>query len=526
MTRWADDIPAAGGPPPRRYSLRLHLFALVCVCVLPALAVIAWLAYTTHELQRQKVDDDTLALAQTISAAMDRELSAIESGLRVLATSDALRHGDLVRFHRLASDALDSQIVYNYILTDRGGRQRLNTLRPIGEPLPVTGTPPQLEAVFRDGVTVLTDLFIGPVTRRAAIAMGVPVRGPSGIEYSLNIGLSPDKVSEMLQRQPVPEGWLVAVLDRQGTIVGRSRDGDRFVGQPAVPELREAIARQERGSLDTHTKDGIAVVTSHVRSSTWGWHVVIGAPRAELHAQRQRLLAGFLAVSLFVFGAGTWLAARLANRVISSVQQLNAAALAMRNGEPVALPTVQLREAEAVGLAITDAARLMADARHRAQHDPLTGLANRARLDEHLTRRVAAAQPLALLMLDLDRFKAVNDLYGHAAGDELLRTVARRVRSAIRTDDEAARLGGDEFVVLLAGADAERAAQKAEQLRTLLQQPYGDIDVPVSASIGVATYPGSGRTASALLAAADEALYRAKHAGKNRVEQAAPVSPA
>jgi diguanylate cyclase (GGDEF)-like protein len=164
-----------------------------------------------------------------------------------------------------------------------------------------------------------------------------------------------------------------------------------------------------------------------------------------------------------------------------------------------------------------------ADLRHRAFHDALTGLANRALLREHLARaieRAARGTPLAVLLIDLDGFKQVNDVHGHAAGDHLLVTVAQRLRDAVRGADTAARLGGDEFAVVLDGMDAaEDTHFVATRLLAAIQAPVQLPDGPITprASIGVATWHG--HDIDALMHDADLAMYAAKTAGKGKVVQ-------
>ncbi|MFF2203694.1 putative bifunctional diguanylate cyclase/phosphodiesterase [Streptomyces sp. NPDC058145] len=184
---------------------------------------------------------------------------------------------------------------------------------------------------------------------------------------------------------------------------------------------------------------------------------------------------------------------------------------------------------------VTERVRLQAQLQHNAEHDPLTDLPNRAlftrRVQQALsgrraTDRGAALRGTAVLFIDLDGFKAVNDTIGHQAGDELLVQAARRLQDAVRQGDTASRLGGDEFAALIAGdGTRDRTARErnilelADRLRTTLSQPYAidGNDVRVNASIGVAfAEPGLG--AGELLRNADLAMYRAKSAGKGRVE--------
>jgi diguanylate cyclase (GGDEF)-like protein len=164
------------------------------------------------------------------------------------------------------------------------------------------------------------------------------------------------------------------------------------------------------------------------------------------------------------------------------------------------------------------AARSMLDRMsHLAQHDPLTGLPNRLLLHDRLSRAIASARrrasALAVLFLDVDRFKHVNDYLGHAAGDELLKSIADRLTVRVRDSDTVCRYGGDEFVVLLPEvACCEDADLSADQLLAAIAMPHrvGDQDLHVTASVGVSVYPADGTDAETLLRKADLALLRAK----------------
>jgi len=164
--------------------------------------------------------------------------------------------------------------------------------------------------------------------------------------------------------------------------------------------------------------------------------------------------------------------------------------------------------------------------RHLASHDSLTGLPNRLLLDDRISQTIAQADrqshEFAILVIDLDRFKVVNDSLGHRAGDELLREVAQRLKSAVRTVDTTARLGGDEFVILLGPPITESEAYAVAHRVIELMEPSMrllGLDVHTSPSIGMAFYPHDGRTADTLLARADAAMYTAKERGRNNVQR-------
>jgi diguanylate cyclase (GGDEF)-like protein len=185
------------------------------------------------------------------------------------------------------------------------------------------------------------------------------------------------------------------------------------------------------------------------------------------------------------------------------------------------------RQIAAEGTLIVDSARMrqterqhMAQLTHQAFSDALTGLPNRSHLLERAEQAVdiaaATGDRMALLLLDLDGFKQINDTLGHHAGDELLREVGVRLLDAVRDDDLVARLGGDEFAVLLGrNPDEARAMATAERIHQRLSEPYV-IDgrlVSVGASVGVALFPQDATDVATLLRAADGAMYRAKRAG-------------
>ncbi|MCX5204028.1 EAL domain-containing protein [Streptomyces sp. NBC_00237] len=183
---------------------------------------------------------------------------------------------------------------------------------------------------------------------------------------------------------------------------------------------------------------------------------------------------------------------------------------------------------------VTERVRLQAQLQHNAEHDPLTDLPNRALFTQRVRQALAGRRTTdigtAVLFIDLDGFKAVNDRLGHQAGDELLIQAARRLQDSVRMGDTAARLGGDEFAALILGdGTRDQAAREyqvreiADRLRLTLSQPYkvDGNDVRVAASIGVA-FAEPGITPTDLMRNADLAMYRAKAAGKDRVELYAP----
>ena len=174
-------------------------------------------------------------------------------------------------------------------------------------------------------------------------------------------------------------------------------------------------------------------------------------------------------------------------------------------------------------LALRLAAEMTVELRHMAQHDPLTGLPTRTLFSDRVQQKLASAKRrdeyVAMIFVDLDRFKSINDTYGHAVGDLLLQHVASRLQEVVRASDTVGRIGGDEFVVVMGElSEAKTAPRLAENIRRVLAQSYilDTHELHISCSVGVAVYPDDGTDEVTLTKCADQAMYRAKENGRNR----------
>jgi diguanylate cyclase (GGDEF)-like protein/PAS domain S-box-containing protein len=210
--------------------------------------------------------------------------------------------------------------------------------------------------------------------------------------------------------------------------------------------------------------------------------------------------------------------------LIDDVTAQREAADALRRARDELEVRVQERTAE-LQAEIVERRQAEARVHHMAYHDALTGLPNRALLAERLDRTMLAAQrdgrKLALMFLDLDRFKTINDSLGHLTGDYLLKEVAQRLCRVVRASDTVARLGGDEFVVLVPGVHApEECAQIGEKIIEALAEPvqFEGRSLHISPSIGICLYPDDGADVESLMRKADAAMYQAKAAGRNNYQ--------
>jgi len=507
----------------RSPSIRSRLVLLTIACITPALFMAIMLISYNYQQAKAELIRNSISTARALSMAVDRDFASTESTLLALATSPHLTANKLAAFYSQANEVLVNRPNTNIALMDIDGKQYLNTSRPFGVALPPRSADARMKLVFETGQTVISDMFIGSVTKRPIVVVGVPVQRNNKVFYSLNAGISTKRFDDLLVQPALPSTWIGAILDESGTIVARTRALNQFIGKKGSPDLLNSIAQSMEGSFEGKTSEGTEVVAVFSRSEVTNWTVAIGIPIATLNNELWGRLSWLVFATSLLLAISLGLAWLIGGRLARSVRSLAAPALALGSGEPVTISAFNLREADEVGEALVKASVMLSHAQHRANHDVLTGLANRELFKEILNQQLAVCERLSshlsVLYIDLDGFKGVNDLHGHATGDKLLRVVAERLKLSIRESDVAARLGGDEFSVLLLNAKTEEATVVAQKISASLEAAY-QIDhliLKISASIGVAGYPQHGATGKVLLHSADDAMYRAKAEGKGKV---------
>jgi diguanylate cyclase (GGDEF)-like protein len=354
------------------------------------------------------------------------------------------------------------------------------------------------------------------------LVVAVPVYRGDTVIYALAAAVWPERLSGLLTRQQLAADRIGVIFDSTGTIVARTNQTDRLVGKKGSADMIARMAQVPEGSVETESVEGIPVLSVFSRSAVSNWTVAIEIPSKALTGELVYELWWLVACTAILLLSSLAVAWAIGSRIATCIHRLAAPALALGAGQPVTVPPLRLKEADEVGRALTGASAMLTAAQHRANHDMLTGLANRALFDEILGHHLAICrrsnEDLAVIYIDLDGFKSVNDAHGHATGDKVLCMVAARLKDAIRESDLAARLGGDEFALIVAGAGLESAQALALKLTDRLSVLYsvGTLRLEVSASIGIACYPESGTVREALSLRADEAMYKAKAAGKRR----------
>jgi diguanylate cyclase (GGDEF)-like protein len=314
---------------------------------------------------------------------------------------------------------------------------------------------------------------------------------PSFIMY-LPIFAQGQPRDSVTQRRASLIGWVYAAFrmsDFMASLYGRQADGLAFaIYDDAIPSAAALMYSNGDAAGGAMSANEYMVVAGH----TWTLTV---ATQNEFETRFGRNIALIIAVT----GIGLSLSMALL-------------AWFMINGRDRALRL---------------AAEMTEELRQMAQHDALTGLPNRALFSDRVQNALAYARRhgtrFAIIFLDLDKFKPINDNYGHSVGDQLLQQAAKRLQESIRASDTVGRIGGDEFVLLVGElAEPDVALALAEKIRQALRHPYriDDHELTISCSLGVAIYPDHGTNELELTKGADEAMYRAKETGRDSVQLA------
>lgn len=528
-----------------QFAARLPgLRGLFLLALLPGLLIGLGLSYAIFQSERSTRQQSSLQTARALLQAVDSNIATVQSLALALSKSVSLRNRELDAFYERAREVISlSGAGHNAVLSDLQGRQLLNTAKPYPSTLPPHGNTQHFQQALASDKPIVSNLYTGAALNRLLVSVDVPVVHDGRPAYVFSIGLLPEHFNSLLTQQELPAGWIAAILDSQGVVVARNLNPEKTIGKSATPDLLEQIALQGQGVMASRSLEGDPTFIAFTKSGQTGWTIVVGMTQEMLYKDLYslQLLVG-LAVAAML-GSSLALSWLFSNHMRRSLRDLGKATEASVGlDRPALAPTDSgIREIDQLAgklNAMQEANRVMEQRiRAMALQDPLTGLANRRllldRLEQLLATNNRSGEFAALVFFDLDNFKPLNDTHGHGAGDDLLKTVARRLRRCVREHDTVARFGGDEFVVLLTrlGRDGQVAEQAAgaiaEQLRQQLAQPYilrqnggsdpQTIQHQCTASLGVVVFSNNVHDADVLIDKADNAMYQAKLGGRNRV---------
>jgi signal transduction histidine kinase len=314
-----------------RATIRRRLLLWTVVGFLPALVLAAWLIYEAQRNQLWLISNQLHQSSRRLAQVVDRQIGQSEALLRALATSPHLDSGNMEAFYHQAKSLVAAPGQW-IVANDPSGQQVVNTFVPWGTPLRKSPAPNTYAPQLEQGETHVSNLIPSAVQPEPVVAVVVPVMRQGKMIYALNLVSLPKSLSAIFTEAELPADWIGAVIDREGTIIARSRRAEEFIGRKATQDVREAISKKKYVPFESVSLDGQQVVSAIAPTPRFGFHLIVGAPRFQLYSPAHRLLtraaliiAGLLAVSFLV-------ATLTARRIARSVERLANEAEDLRRG--------------------------------------------------------------------------------------------------------------------------------------------------------------------------------------------------
>lgn len=641
-----------------RLSLRTWLFGLSLLATLPVLVLSLSVVWEYKDFQQRVVVQQLETRSDELAQSVAEELKAAVGTVVALAESDAALVQDMPRLYAHARRIVErNRDIRAITLVDGDGRILFLTSAALGAPPMQAQAPELIQEALRTQTPNVSGAFNSPVSPIKVVAVTVPIIQGGQATLALRAILTVQYFNRIIAADQLPSGWIAGIADRNGNIVARSLDPERFVGGKASQSFRVAIIQGNTGVFPGSTLEGTPTLNKVRPIYGLDWYMGVAVPQAVLNAPVHEMLWHVGGLSALWLGLAVLAASVFAGYVVRQMQQVSSAMAfglaGTQDGSPIrirelfdmfqryrdakrteAAARTDLGEAqsqrdevrdlydhapcgyhsldkegrivrmnqtelgwlgrsleEVLGRPYSDflseqsqqvfrerfpefardgyirdlemelikgtgspmpiliSATAIRDAQGNflasrttvfdnteqkmneaqlerlARTDVLTSLSNRRDFYERAQQEVARAKrsgkAFSLMLLDVDFFKKINDQYGHAGGDEVLRRLSRVLSDLLREVDSPARLGGEEFVVLMPETPLEGARLVAERVRAGMEATVVELGdgrlIRFTVSIGLAHWADGEDDIDVPLHRADEALYRAKAGGRNQV---------
>ncbi len=518
-------------------SLRLRILLLVLVASLLPVLLMLWLLLQQRSATLEQAREQLKVRTETIASDLDDKIAGTAQLLFGLGRVPVVNSNDKQVCSKFLAQVLKEHPQYTGILTIRSdGKLHCDSLL-MGRQLQLSDRNYFRQA--RTATGVIVEPVIGRLTGKSVLQIAYPVRTEQGaLKFILLASLDLDAYGNRALAKQAHQQMAFHLWNHDGSFsMVHPREETADAG--FTDDLRSFMLSAESSgteALGAGTQTRIVARAALPRSSNADMRLALSVAEHDLNAQAdvqfRRAMTGLLASVVFIIAAAVLLGEvalrRQAIRLMQAISRMDAGDYSQPLGQPYPRGelgmVMQALDRMAISLdhQRTEIARNTEALERQARIDPLTHLANRHMLTERLWQALDFARRnhriTGVLILDLDRFKTVNDSLGHSQGDVLLREVASRLTASVREDDTVARLGGDEFVVVLSDmADVSDILAVAQKILFALSRPVelGPQMLSISTSLGIAVYPKDGETPDALLQYADTAMYRAKDQGGN-----------
>jgi len=509
-----------------RLSLTLTAIVLFSVC-----AAFALNTFVGYQTQKKSLTDNTLEMnsitAKELSRTTQTMIESMQETMKTAAqffSSAELGSDNAIR----QLDFLRNTVPYfnSVAIADANGVIRStspSTLHLVGEKL----NSAQAQQALQTKKPLISEPYRA-ITGRLIVMVSHPIYDPDG-EYrgfiAGTIYLQEENVFQKIlgNQSKNRSGSYFYVVDAKGNLLyhpDRERLGENVASNPVVRELMNG----KSGHMAVVNTKNVPFIAGFSLVAKVGWGIVSQTPQSYIAESVQHLVTRMAILSAPMLALLLALVIWFSLRLSAPLNRLAQLASRYNRGEAIPVQLSETRhwnfETNELYKTFAESLRVMdgktEDLSQKANTDPLTGLANRRSMEVVIADWIGSKTPFAVVMLDLDHFKSVNDDYGHQKGDEVLVFLADRIRAEKRDADYGCRYGGEEFTLLLPNADTEQAYRLAERLRIGIAGANSPIGKPITLSLGISSYPNDAQDRDELFRQADDALYQAKQNGRNR----------
>jgi PAS domain S-box-containing protein len=351
---------------PRPATLKSHLLKLILVGVLPLLVFSIGMVTLLARQERAAMERGLVETTRALTVALDKEFESSITALRGLASSEHLGIGDDIGFYDVCLRVLKSQPEWKKIIfLDAAAKPLFSTANMPGLGVAAAIERETLDVVLRTGKAAVSNLF-NAGTNDASVSIYVPVLRAYKVKFVIAAVLEPEAFSDILKRQKISAAWVGTIIDRNRTIVARSRNQENFIGKSAGAQPRRSYDRVAEGWLEGPVRpDGERSYVAYSQSSSTGWSVTLTVPAAEVNALYYRSLLSMGGAGIVFLSAGLLVALIFAQRVSAPVKELSAMADALGNGRPLPNPAAAgLIEIDALAEDLKLAAKLLEQRSH------------------------------------------------------------------------------------------------------------------------------------------------------------------
>lgn len=412
------------------------------------------------------------------------------------------------------------------LVVDAEGYVKVNAPQSLGEAGKKVVSIKGLEN-FKRHEPYISDPYISP-TGRKMIAISMPVHDKQGTFKGLvsgSIYLYESNIFEsLLGEHPYENGSYVYAVDRQGQIIyhpDKARLGEDISGNEVVSRF----LTEEQGALSIVNSLNQPMLAGFSQSEKTRWGIIVQTPYDAALSMVGKQVVSVLTISLPFILLSTIIVLILARKIVRPLERIAEISENSVNEQEMRklkdirtwyFEVYKIQEALIHSFSILHGK--VNTLEEETTTDSLTKLLNRQTLEKKVSLLTERHIPFTLVMLDVDWFKSINDTYGHIAGDEVLQILANKLKESLKEGDLACRYGGEEFILVFTKTTAEEAYTRVELLREMIRQAISPGGKPLTISAGIAQYPLHGEKLKNIIEKADEALYKAKDNGRNRVE--------